>query len=166
MFVNTSTRQSRRVAVPMAHRQAGFSMIEVLVTILIFAIGLLGVASLQTTGMRMVRDGGQLGQAAMLAASMADKMRSNAAGDTYVDVDGGARECENADLDADPPEEGCSVAQEDIFDWNDEIEDFLPGGSGTVTVEDGAYVISVSWQESDDSNQADNTRTYTLPVVL
>lgn len=141
-------------------------MIEVLVTILIFAIGLLGIASLQTTGMRLVRDGGQLGQAAMLAASMADKMRSNAAGDAYVDVDGGDRDCEDADLDADPPEEGCTVGQEDIFEWNDEIEEFLPGGSGVVSVEDGAYLISVTWQESDDSNQADNTRTYSLAVVL
>ena len=145
-------------------KQSGFSMIELLVTILIFAIGLLGVASLQTTGMRMVRDGGQLGQAAMLASSMADKMRSNAAGDTYVDVDGGDTSCDGSE--DDPPTYDCTPAQEDMFAWNDEIADFLPGGSGTVTTNAGAYVISVTWQESDDSNQVDNTRTYTLAVRI
>ena len=164
MFIVKAARQRQGGVQYLPASQAGFSMIEVLVTVLIFAIGLLGVASLQTTGMRMVRDGGQLGQAAMLASSMADKMRSNAAGDTYIDVDGGDTSCDGSD--DDPPTYDCTPAQEDMFAWNDEIEEFLPGGSGVVENDGEVYEISVTWQESDDSNQANNTRTYTLAVRI
>ena len=141
-------------------KQKGFSMIEVLITILVFAVGLLGVASLQTTGIRMVRDGGQIGQASMLASSMADRMRSNAAGDTYIDVSADDDDCKT-DVDVD-----CTLEQEEIFEWNEEIANFLPAGEGIVTTDSGAYVISITWQESEDSNQVDNTRTYSLAVQI
>jgi len=146
--------------VSMPTKQKGFSMIEVLITILVFAVGLLGVASLQTTGIRMVRDGGQIGQASMLASSMADRMRSNAAGDTYIDVSADDDDCKT-DVDVD-----CTLEQEEIFEWNEEIANFLPAGEGIVTTDSGAYVISITWQESEDSNQVDNTRTYSLAVQI
>jgi len=148
-----------------SHSQGGFSMIEVLVTILVFAIGLLGVVSLQTTGMRLVHDSDMNSKAMMLASSMADKMRSNQAADTYIGIDAtaaNARDCETTT----DPNQACSVAQEDVFEWNDQIAGFLPSGSGQVTQNGATYTISVSWLESADSNQSGRQRTYSLAVRI
>lgn len=65
----------------MRHRNAGgFTLIEVLIAIVIFSIGLLGIAGLQIAGMRFTH-GSQLRSVATLQAnSMADLMRANAFG--------------------------------------------------------------------------------------
>jgi len=140
-------------------------MIELLVTILVFAVGLLGIASLQTTGMRMARDADLIGQASLLASSMADKMRGNmVVAGGYSGVDGTDRSCLNEDDEEAEPD--CTAAQEDLIDWNQEIADFLPNGSGTVTSNSNVHTITVTWTESDDSIQANNQRTYNLVVRI
>lgn len=59
------------------HRHQGFTLIEVLIAIVIFSIGLLGIASLQIAGMRFTH-GSQLRSIATLQAeTMADLMRAN-----------------------------------------------------------------------------------------
>lgn len=55
----------------------GFSMIELLVTLIIFSIGFLGIASLQMQGMRLVHDAELMGRANMLANTLADKLRAH-----------------------------------------------------------------------------------------
>ena len=58
-------------------RNQGFTLIEVLIAIVIFSIGLLGIASLQIAGMRFTH-GSQLRSVATLQAeSIADLMRAN-----------------------------------------------------------------------------------------
>jgi len=61
------------------NKQAGFSMIEVLVAVLVLAIGLLGVAALQTNALKNNQSAFQRSQASMLAYYMMDAMRANRA---------------------------------------------------------------------------------------
>jgi len=68
--VNISISKSAYVT-----KQQGFSMIELLVSMLVFAVGLLGIISLQTYSMRMTHDAELMGQASLLVNSMADKLR-------------------------------------------------------------------------------------------
>ena len=126
-----------------AKAQSGFTMIEVLVAVLIFAIGLLGIAGLQTTGMRMARDADLMGHANMLAVNMADKMR----GDSAI-------------------ASGSAVSAADITTWNTDIQKVLPASTGTVTSASNIHTITVNWTESQDSNQTDSERTYTLVVRI
>ena len=56
---------------------AGFSMIEVLVAVLVLAIGLLGVAAIQTTALKNNNSALQRSQATMLSYYMMDAMRAN-----------------------------------------------------------------------------------------
>lgn len=60
-------------------QNAGFSMIEVLVAVLVLAIGLLGVAALQTHALKNNQSALQRSQASMLAYYMLDAMRANRA---------------------------------------------------------------------------------------
>src|SRR5471032_399648 len=70
------------MATPYPHRSkhtaaGGFSMIEVLASILIVSIGLLGLAGLQIIGLRNSQGATQRTIAAQLAYDMTDRMRAN-----------------------------------------------------------------------------------------
>ena len=60
---------------PRLHRQAGFSMVEMLVAIIVFSIGMIGVAIMQLKGMSYTKDAGSRSQATLLGRAMADRMR-------------------------------------------------------------------------------------------
>ena len=57
--------------------QHGFSLIEILVTLIILKIGLLGVLTAQTTSLRQLQDAIQRTQAVALSASLVNHFQSN-----------------------------------------------------------------------------------------
>ncbi len=59
------------------NRDAGFSLIEVLVAVLVLSLGLLGVAALQTNALKSNQSAFQRSQATMLSYFMMDAMRAN-----------------------------------------------------------------------------------------
>ncbi|KRV66932.1 type IV pilus modification protein PilV [Pseudomonas citronellolis] len=58
-------------------RQHGMTMIEVLVTLLIFTVGLLGVAALQLNALKGTADSAQRSQATWVLQELAERMRAN-----------------------------------------------------------------------------------------
>lgn len=93
----------------------GFTLIEVLITVLILAIGLLGLASLQMTSLNSQVEAYQRAQAVLLLEDMANRIRANAvaakAGDYTVGAQYGLL-----------TEEDCSTktdaAARDLCEWN------------------------------------------------
>jgi type IV pilus assembly protein PilV len=141
----------------------GFALIEVLVTVLVLAIGLLGLAGLQTHSLRFTQTSVQHTQAILLANEMADRMRANPAGVAAGSYTGASTQ---DDCSANP----CSpaaLAGYDLAQWNAELGDAkrLTGGRGVVCLDsspndgtaddsacdgDGAfYAIKIWWNESD-----------------
>jgi len=57
----------------------GSSLVEVLVSLLLLALGLLGASILQLTSLRARHESALLSAAAQLAAGMAERMRANSA---------------------------------------------------------------------------------------
>jgi len=57
--------------------QRGFSMIEVLIALVVLAVGLLGLALLQTTNLRYTKSANLRTQAVNLGAEILDTMRAN-----------------------------------------------------------------------------------------
>ncbi|WP_457319849.1 type IV pilus modification protein PilV, partial [Stenotrophomonas sp. P5_B8] len=57
--------------------QAGFTLLEVLIAIVVLAFGLLGFAMLQTTSVRFVQSANYRTQATNLAYDLTELMRSN-----------------------------------------------------------------------------------------
>lgn len=145
---------------------AGFTLIEILISVVVLAIGLLGMAALQMNGLRNNQSAYFRAQATQLAYDMADRMRTNiveardaASGGTYNNGASTANNCATGP---------CTTAQMTGYDfsqWNAELTAQLPSGTGWVCIDgtpndgtstsspacDGAgtvYAIKVWWDDS------------------
>ena len=117
-------------------RQSGVSMVEVLVTTVVTSIGLLGLAGLQASGMRVEQGSIHRGQAAQLAYDMVDRMRANvASADDYALALGAATP------------EGTTRAERDLQDWRLRLRS-LPAGTGSVALNGNAVTVVVQWDDS------------------
>jgi type IV pilus assembly protein PilV len=137
-------------------RQGGASLIEVLVTVIVTAIGLLGVATLQTRTYAVESESYQRAQAAILLEDMANRIRANhvAAAD-YVAESLGEGEVEDcADL--------ASIAETDLCEWQNLLRGAAETHDGSnvgamvsahscITQPDPAeliFVVTLTWEGS------------------
>lgn len=125
---------------------AGFTLLEVLIAVVVLSIGLLGLAGLQTTGLRNNQDAYVRTVATTLANDMADRMRANMAGFNAGNYDNNAAQSAICETNS-----GCSpqaMAQHDTFLWNQALA-ALPSGQGDVATNGGIVTVTVRW----DSNR-------------
>lgn len=119
-------------------QQRGFTLVEVLVTLVIFAIGMLGVAGLQITALTGM-DAAQYRSVATLKANeMAERVRANpgTSYDKLVGADGSCRATHYADTHAAPVAcTAANLAKDDVADWNAELAARLPTGTGIVCID-------------------------------
>lgn len=66
---------------------AGFALAEVLLALLVVALGIAGAAALQTRALRSGRDAARLSAGTQLAASLAERMRANRVAMALPDAD-------------------------------------------------------------------------------
>ncbi len=116
---------------------AGFSLVEVLISIVILSIGLLGMAGLTAASMNGTNESYYRSQATVLADDILDRMRANplaARGEQY-------------DIGAGPVYTAAAntMARFDSEEWVDGITTNLPGGVGTVDVFNGVATITITW---------------------
>jgi type IV pilus assembly protein PilV len=130
------------------NRQQGFTLLEVLIALLVLSIGLLGLAALQTTGLRSNEMASMRTTSTMLAYDISDRMRANPQGVTkgeYIKpVSGTPPDCIAGDCE---PEE---LAAFDLSQWTTAIA-LLPGGQGDITQTAGpplVHTITVRWDEN------------------
>lgn len=124
----------------------GFTLLEALISLLVFSIGMLGMASLQISASRSTTSAYRISQSTWYAYDMLDRMRANQAGTDNGEYDG---------IDtADPPSAvDCSgdctpaeMADVDILEWKTMVET-LPSGRGMISRANGQYTITVMWDE-------------------
>ena len=132
-----------------ARASRGFSLLEVLITILVFAIGMLGLAALQAASVRSNQSANFRTQATALAYMMIDRMRANP---DAVNQGAYLAGLAAGDCAADPPD--SPQAAHDIAAWRQQIACQLPGGEGSIEFPGpavpggvGTVKVSITWDD-------------------
>jgi type IV pilus assembly protein PilV len=125
-------------------KQSGFSLLEVLITMIIVAIGLLGFAGLQTYSLKSNRVSMQRSMATLYAYSILDSMRANAANrNNYVQAFTATPDsCDPTGIAG-----SGDMATDDMDYWNQAISCNLPQGQGRIAVNGTAVTISIRWKD-------------------
>lgn len=127
-------------------QQAGFSMIEVLITVVVLSIGLLGLAGLQIDSLQAEAGAQQRAGIAFLGQDMAERIRSNPVG-----KEAGAYD----NLTTPGTDQGCissgctptELAQHDLYEWGQLLAAQLPSGVGRVVNNGGVFTVTVMWDD-------------------
>lgn len=151
-------------------KNAGFTLLEVLIALVILSLGLLGLAGLQLRSLRANNDSFARSQAMIMAYGIADRMRVNAQaaadGEYLLDPDNPPAAPAYDCIDSFPGTQGScgpgEMADADIAAWMDELEtpNVLPAGTGRITCDDSVttdgitcspssvHTITVMWDEA------------------
>lgn len=134
-------------------KEKGFGLIEVLVSVVIVAIGLLGIAAMQAHSVRYNHSAQLRSTAITQASNMIDRMSANQQG---------VQEGQYNSISGTPSDPGCStcstaqIAQKDAHEWNTNNATLMPSGQGTVAAAGGSrYTITIRW----DGNRTGATGT-------
>jgi type IV pilus assembly protein PilV len=131
--------------------ESGFSMIEVLVTMLIISLALLGSAGLQAYALKTNLGGQFRNQAAFFVADIVERMEANkaqAVAGGYALAAGTAIPAPSTACDT----AACSpanLAQYDLGNWQAALASGVPSGTGVITQtiagNPSTYTIAVNW---------------------
>jgi type IV pilus assembly protein PilV len=157
--------------------QRGATLIEVLITMLVVAVGLLGAAGLQLASTRYQQTSAMRSQALLQAEFIIEKIRVNSVNLTNANLPVAQANPLTAYLAADeypaaaavPPDPACGLAaqpactaaqaaQRDLRDWKLSLARDLPGGRGSIfpvaagaATEANARRIVVMWREKEEA---------------
>lgn len=164
MFMNR-----KRAVVQLRRRKLhrGASLIEVLVSILLSAIGLLALTGTNIASIRYSKMSQYRGTATMLAADLAERMRANPDGfstTTDYEVDFATQAtAPTASTDCFDYSKTCNNAQlaaYDLVNWRVAVRNQLPGGSvylvKSINTNTKAADLYVAWKDPAVANPSEN----------
>lgn len=136
----------------------GVGLVEVLVSVLVLSIGLLGIAAMQATALRNSQSSLERSQGIVHVYTILDAMRANPNG-----VAAGAY---NMAMTCTPPSAGGSVAASDRSEWITNLQNNLgPAACGLVNCAAGVCTITVQWDDSRGTSGS-TTQSFTTRVRL
>jgi len=151
------------------NRIQGFTLVEVLVSLVVMTVGMLGIAVLFVEGLQLNRTSIYRTAAVGLAVDMADRIRTNInARDAYAGIGPGA---DNACVNGPANCNRDALASDDWFWWLQDVKARLPvGATADIQVSPIAtpglpmtrYNITLQWPEAGQPEPV----SYTLTVQL
>jgi type IV pilus assembly protein PilV len=153
---------------PLSPRKtAGFSMVEVLVSLLILSIGLLGMVALQARAIQENQGAYLRSQASIETYDILERMRANkaAAEAGAYNIAMGVTKISSSD----------AMAKIDLNDWVTGLSTSLPSGKGSISCSAASCTVAVQWFDNavnDDTNNdkvvddKDKYQTITLVTTL
>lgn len=149
-------------------RQTGFTLVEAMVSLVVLAVGMLGIAALYIEGLRSGHMSVSYTNAVTLASDMADRIRANSTGiNNYVGagvgngVAGANNNCVNGVVDCTP----AQMAGDDLFWWYEDVKNLMPvGRSASIVVANippvDQYTITMTWPERGQAAPVSYTLTF------
>ncbi|HRO63649.1 type IV pilus modification protein PilV [Thermomonas sp.] len=135
-----------KMPVSLPRPQRGISMIEVLISVLVLALGLMGMAAMQSLALRGGQSSLESSQAVMASNSIIEAMRANRTNAASYVFDGTAS-CGTV------PAAGLSLASWDIHQWTLQLKTAIgndpadPGTCGKIEQAGGVYTVTVQWDD-------------------
>lgn len=137
----------KRRSMKTINSQIGTSLIEILVAVIISAIGLLGLAVMQNTSMKLSYDSYIRSQANFLAYDLIDRVRANPDSSLYELTDDATvqqKDCFSGD--------DCSKEEMRSFDlyyWRQQVETILPDAIVEITYDAAQqlYSLRINWDD-------------------
>ncbi len=152
--------------------QKGATLVEILVAVVILAVGFLGLASVQLLGAKNISSSNYRTLATIYANDMAERMRANRVG-VDLNVYNGLKSKEVSSPGCESTCTPSNLAQRDAYEWHQLLSanprnGGLPEGEGEILFEDGIHTIRVSWSEqsTEDGERADADQVYELAVRI
>lgn len=126
--------------------QQGLSLLEVLISVLILTLGLLGVAALQTQALRTSADAQYFQQATQLANDYLERVRANSNNIGQYAISQTKPNCAIPNLTG-------SAAEQDKILWLQQIACSLPEGSVLVAINNSEIRITINWFDRAANDQ-------------
>ena len=133
--------------------QTGITLIEVLISLLILAIGLLGAAAVQLNGLKYTDSAMLHSHASFAVYDILDRMRANPDADYTL-----------ASLASAPIVGNLAVPRDqDLFDFANHISAFAGSNAdASISVVGRAVEIVVTWNDARAANTTEDLQTFTL----
>lgn len=146
-----------------AGKASGFSLIEVLIALVVLALGLLGFALLQTMNLRYTQGANQRTQATNLAYDLIDQMRANTLAAAQYEAATFAPNTETGTGCTRPV--GTTTIAQNVQRWRCQVAESLgPQASATVTYAARQVTVQISWSER--LSGPDSATSFTVRSVL
>lgn len=145
-------------------RQRGTSLLEVLIAVLILAVGMLGMAALQAVTLKNSNSSAARSQAIMQTYSMFDRLRLNREMATAGGYNVTGWTCATAAADPDDPDDDTDYS---VFNtWLGELQGALGAGAcGRVECGADECVVGVRWDDSRATGDATELKTLEIETV-
>lgn len=129
-----------------AWHQRGVGLIEILITMLVLGIGLLGIAAMQATALRNAQSSLERSQAVIQTYSILDAMRANRV--SAIDGDyvvGLSADCDDA--------LSATLANDDVDFWRESLGQVLGSDAcGAISMEgaagSGNVLVTIQWNDA------------------
>jgi type IV pilus assembly protein PilV len=157
----------RHRPIPRPHAQRGLTMLEVLVTLLIIALWLLGTAGAQSSAVKLTKAAQFRTSAVFLASEIAERMEANGpaaktgayacAADACLT--GSASTCVGTACSSD------ALAAFDLTEWGARVAAALPSATATIAFAAPVYTITLGWTDRGDSRTTGTTEALTYTAT-
>ena len=149
------------------HKNRGMSLIEVLVALLIFGVGIVGFAALQLKSVRQVEETYSRSQAMSIAQDFIERARINFSADaqqyyllpsSWSDDLNDPGDC-IVTGEVPSADDGCgplAMARSDVYEVRSGLSNLLSGGKISFDTCESVYCVTVAWGETqvDDCDQS------------
>ena len=129
----------------------GFTLLEVMIAMVIFAVGMLGLAGIQSISLQNEHASYSRSQAILLAYEMADKLKANPGGSINYVVDANTTTIAGYSDSTMCTANNCTITNivdYDIGLWKEAVSTLLPGGQASITNPTPLnHTITVHWDE-------------------
>lgn len=138
-------------------QQSGMTLIEVMVALLVFAIGILGVAILQLSALKYSDSASRRTQVNFIAQDLMERIRANPDAGYAL-----------ASLEQAPASGNLDVARDqDLFDFADQLRRMAGSDvQASVAITGPRATITLDWDDSRAMGESAQTQTLTLTSLI